>query len=387
MVLILYDQAFLSVVVGQKEKDKLALLAVKDRLIHDPFGVTSSWNESLHFCMWQALANNSLSGHLPTSLSNCSNLRKLDLSHNIFTGKVPSELGFLSNIPPHIGNISSLLILSMRSNKLEGDVPESLGQLKSLIIVSVGSNMLSGSFPRNIGLTLPNIEFFIVWENQFSGLIQMTFSNASKLTMFDISYNKFFWGIPSIFGNQDKLLAIIMASNDLGSGGPNDLNFLTRLTNCINLKVLDLANCSFGGVFPNSIGNLSDILYLLQIAANPISGKILNGIGNLVRLTMLILSDNLLEGTIPESIGKLYKLQKVHLGRNELSGKIPLSFGNLTLLNELQLAENNFQGSIPSSIGNCKNLLLLNLHGNSLNGTIPLDTIALSSLSISLDLS
>ncbi|PON62109.1 Serine/threonine protein kinase [Parasponia andersonii] len=487
MNLIHHDQASLSYVLGQKESDKLALLAVKNQIIRDPFGVTSSWNESLHFCMWQgvscsqrhqrviqlnlrslsmvgyihssignltflrvidlsnnsfqgevpqeighlfrlreiALANNSLRGQIPSSLSNCSSLRILDLSYNKFTGVIPFQLGFLSklerlhiknsnlkgSIPPHMGNISTLLEISMRSNLLEGEIPESLGQLKSLTILSVGNNMLSGtipqsiynlsnlsllslcenefqgSFPHNIGLTLPNIQYFNVWENQFSGSIPVSFSNTSKLLVFDISNNKFFGKVPRIFENQEKLWYLRMADNDLGSSGTDDLYFLTPLANCSNLKVLEFSGCNFGGVLPSSLGNLSAKLESLELEENQISGVIPSSIGNLISLNALFMYDNKLKGTLPATIGRLHKLETLDLHNNELYGEIPSFFENLTLLNELRLDENNFHGSIPSSLGMCQNLLLLNLSSNSLNGTIPKDVIGLSSLSKSLNLS
>ncbi|XP_062080224.1 LRR receptor-like serine/threonine-protein kinase EFR [Humulus lupulus] len=477
-------------VLGQNESDKLALLAIKNQLVSDPFGVTSSWNESLHFCMWQgvsckhqrvtqlnlpssslvghipssignlsflqvldisnnsfhgeipeqighllqlrviALENNSLSGQIPTSLSNCSNLRTLDLSYNNFMSGIPFQFGFLTKleqlriknsnlkgiIHPHIGNISTLLEVSLRSNKLEGDIPESLGQLKKLTILSIGDNMLSGtipksifnlshlnllslcknksqgSFPHNIVLTLPNIQYFNVWENQFSGSIPVSFSNTSKLLVFDISNNKFFGGVPNIFRNQEKLWFLWIAGNDLGSSGINDLNFLTDLANCSNLKRLNLSNCNFGGVLPSSLGNLSAKLESLSMAGNQISGNQISGtippdIGNLVSLNELLMYDNKLKGALPETIGKLHKLERVHLHANEFYGEIPFSIGNLSRLSELRLYENNVHGSIPSSLENCNSLLWLDLSSNSFNGAIPPNVIGLSSLSKFLNLS
>ncbi|GLT46281.1 hypothetical protein SLA2020_400990 [Shorea laevis] len=34
------------------ENDRLALLAFKDRIVEDPLGILTSWNESSHFCNW-----------------------------------------------------------------------------------------------------------------------------------------------------------------------------------------------------------------------------------------------------------------------------------------------------------------------------------------------
>ena len=469
------------------ETDKLALLAIKALITEDPLEVTSSWNESFHFCQWNGvscsrrhqrvtqlklnsrrmagylspsignlsflqvldlsnnsfqgdvvpeigqlfrlkelyLADNSLGGQIPTTLANCSNMRILELSSNNFTGRVPYELGSLSklvelrivennlegSIPPQLGNISSLQVLSMFSNKLRGEVPTSLGQLKKLTFLNIAYNMLSGMIPQpiynlshlntlhmgnnhlqgklplNIGVTLPKIEVFIIWRNQFHGTIPFSISNVSNLLQFDISINNFVGGVPSIFGNLNKLTRLGLLSTNLGYGKANDLNFITSLINCTRLRYLFLADSNFGGVLPNSLGNLSTRIEVLSVELNQISGSIPSGIGNLVSMNSLAMYRNQLTGTIPTTIGKLHELQEVGFGKNKLSGRIPSSIGNLTLLNQLWLEENNFQGSIPSSLGNCKNLILLHLYGNALSGPIPLDVITLSSLSRSLKLS
>ncbi|KAJ8617746.1 hypothetical protein MRB53_013932 [Persea americana] len=41
-----------SVTLLKNKSDRLSLLAVKDGISDDPNGVLSSWNNSLHFCMW-----------------------------------------------------------------------------------------------------------------------------------------------------------------------------------------------------------------------------------------------------------------------------------------------------------------------------------------------
>ena len=96
---------------------------------------------------------------------------------------------------------------------------------------------------------------------------------------------------------------------------------------------------------------------------------------------------NKFTGTIPNNIGNLKKLQRLYLNDNKLSGRLPISLGNLSLLDELYLENNRLQGTIPSSIENCQNLLLLDLSQNNLNGTIPKQVFAISTLSISLNLS
>ena len=44
-----------SVVGGNNETDRLALLEFKAKIINDPLQVMSSWNDSFHFCRWRGV--------------------------------------------------------------------------------------------------------------------------------------------------------------------------------------------------------------------------------------------------------------------------------------------------------------------------------------------
>ncbi|KAL7169679.1 hypothetical protein ACSBR2_034664 [Camellia fascicularis] len=337
------SQIVATTVLDANETDYLALLSIKAQITHDPMLVTSSWNDSLHFCQWEgalcghrhrrvialSLESRNLVGSISPSIGNLSFLRTANLSNNSFQGEIPHEMGRLFRlqvlvltraIPTIYANLSSLERFLAHLNMLEGSIPKSLGGLKSLTYLSFFSNKLS-----------------------------------------------------------DK--------SGLGTGHANDLNFLTTLANCSKLRVLQLQENNFGGVLSNSLANFSTKLEHLSVAANQISGNVLADIGNLVSLNALAMDENQLVGSIPTSIGKLVKFQDLGFSDNKLSGEIPSSIGNLTLLNRVLLEENYFQGNIPSSLGNCQGLILLHLYGNGLFGSIPREVIGLSSLSISLDLS
>ena len=83
-----------------------------------------------------------MSGSIPISLGNLSNLEALDLSFNQLSGSIPSSLGALSN----------LVNLWLRENQLSGSIPISLGNLSNLQVLS-----LSGG---NDELCAPNDEAF-----------------------------------------------------------------------------------------------------------------------------------------------------------------------------------------------------------------------------------
>ncbi|KAI9107965.1 hypothetical protein K1719_020838 [Acacia pycnantha] len=375
-----------------------------------------------------SLSNNTLTGKIPSNLTRCTQLRILHLSKNSLIGKIPYQLGFLQHlerlqlsfnnlngeIPLSIWNLTSLTHLSIGQNNLEGSIPEEIGHLKkltffaapvnglsgslpsslynlsSLTVISLGKNQLNMTrLPYNMFTNLPNLNYFALGLNQISGPIPNSITNASSLQIFNIPSNNFFGEVPNL-GDLKGLQSLNLEFNNFGSSSNSDLNFMTSLKNCSKLEILSLTANKFGGILPNSIGNLSTQLTLLYLGSNQIYGaipdtleryKILNGLG---------LEDNKFSGTIPTSFGNLREIKRLLLQANQLSGEIPASLGNLSKLitlsisenmlegkipiivgNMKNISENNLSGEIPSTIGECTSMEYLNLQGNSFNGPMP----------------
>uniref|UniRef100_A0A7N2LED4 non-specific serine/threonine protein kinase n=1 Tax=Quercus lobata TaxID=97700 RepID=A0A7N2LED4_QUELO len=371
-----------------------------------------------------SLYNNTLSRKIPGNISGCTNLKYIHFGHNLLDGEIPTTLGTLSklqffsfrknnligSIPPSFGNLSSLVLFSTLYNNLGGSIPTSFGQLRKLTIFNVGENRLSGiippsifnlsslkefdlgtnqiqgHLPSDIGITLPNIEFLSIAFNQFIGPIPISISNASNLKVLEFTGNKLRGRVPSL-EKLHRVSFFVMALNELGNGGANDLSFLCSLTNATYLTTLEINFNNFGGELPKCIFNFTTTLIKFILNNNKISGNIPIGIGNLTNLESLDMGNNKLSGHIPFEIGKLHKLQYLDLSANNFFGNIPSSLGNLTSLITLYLDDNNLQGSIPLSLGKCENVIDLSLAKNNLNGTISYQVIGLSFSPISLDLS
>ncbi|KAK3426060.1 hypothetical protein EUGRSUZ_F02590, partial [Eucalyptus grandis] len=362
------------------------------------------------------LSNNSFGGPMPTNLSQCSNLVTLNLIDNRLVGKIPHEFGSLSklqafslsknsltgSIPHSIGNLSQLSTLSVAFNGLQGEIPQTLSKLRGLkyfqlafnqltdeiplaifnisgiIYFSAGDNQLRGSIPPYIGDTLPSLTFLNFKSNFFTGIIPPSLSNASGLQYINFLNNRFHELMPAHLGRLKALEVLLLASNQLR----DDLSFITSLTNCSRLEIIDV-KCNFlEGPLLESIGNLSNNVRVISMSHNLIYGTIPPGIGNLFNLSFLGLLNNSLGGCVPSSIGALHNLHEMYLSRNVLTGEIPSSIGNLTLLNRLCLLFNNFYGEIPQSLGNCKKLIQLKLSNNNLSGSIPWEVLGLSTISI-----
>ncbi|KAK6152517.1 hypothetical protein DH2020_015152 [Rehmannia glutinosa] len=254
--------------------------------------------------------------------------------------------------------------------------------LSSLVTFSVPYNRLEGTFPFDLGFNLPNLQVLNAGHNLLTGSLPASLSNASNLVEFDITGSLFTGKISIDFGGLPNLWWLILASNPLGS----DLEFFDSLTNCRNLKVLDLSDCEFGGSLPYSLANLSTNLLSLRLGNNEISGDISVGIENLINLTEVQLQKNKFTGNIPAVLGNVSKLQLLDMSENELLGRIPPELSKLRRLYLLHLNKNHLNGNIPLSFGDFQYLQDLDLSENNLSGEIPKSLMSLSSLTLSLNL-
>ncbi|KAL8162303.1 hypothetical protein V2J09_013792 [Rumex salicifolius] len=371
------------------------------------------------------LMNNSLGGEIPLNLSRCSQLRSLILSNNKLEGVIPTELGLLSklqsfgasknnlvgSVPLSLGNLTLLEELMLSFNNFTGKIPKTLGSLNHLTRLAVGSNLygevpssifnlsslefielggnqLHGRLPPSLFNTLPNLYYFSVSINQFSGPIPVSLSNASNLQLLQLQLNEFEGNVPSL-ENLRQLAVFSVYGNQLGSGarGQDDLSFLCSLTNATFLIALQMDNNSFAGMFPQCITNLSSQLQVLTIFNNYIHGSIPREIDSLSGLQSLSISNNSFTGIIPPIIGNLGNLTILYLDGNRFSGLIPLSIGKLSKLLSLDLSSNSLEGTIPSTLQNCTSLQSLGLSNNKLNGSIPTQILQMPSLSLYLMLS
>ncbi|XP_006663536.1 receptor kinase-like protein Xa21 [Oryza brachyantha] len=331
---------------------------------------------SLEFLL---LYSNRLSGEVPAALSNLSSsLTHLDLDTNTLSGAIPSSLG----------SLSSLIWLTVANNNLSGTIPASIWKnMSSLWGLHVQQNSLAGEIPPGAFSGMPELRSVAMDNNRFHGRLPASLANASSVSSLQLGFNPFCGAIPPELGTLARLKRLLLAYTLLEAKEPRDWGFMTALTNCSHLEILELAAGKFGGVLPESVSNLSASLQTLSLQYNTISGSIPRDIGNIISLESLTLDDNSFTGTLPSSLGRSQNLNTLSVPKNKISGLIPLAIGNLTELSSLELQGNAFSGEIPSTIANLTNLLTLNLARNNFTGSIPRSLFNIISLSKILDLS
>jgi Leucine-rich repeat (LRR) protein len=388
-------------------------------------------------------------------LSGCArySLQDLDLSYNQITGTLPN----LSIFP-------SLISIGLSNNMLSGNVPE--GIPKSLEYLLLGSNSLQGGIPKSFG-NLCSLRMLDLSSNKLSGDLSMILDNlfvrCSKYLVEDLTFaeNRFTGKIPymsrftsletlnlesnylegvvtdSHFVNMSILKYLSLSYNSL------TLNFSENWVPPFQLSTIFLGSCVLGPSFPKwlesqkhlqkldiSYAEISDVvpmwfwtrtthLSLMNISYNNLIGTIPNlpirfpeqyrqvildsnqfegpippffRSATLLRLSknkfseirlflctnitnggllLLDLSKNQISRQLPDCWTNLDSLEFLDLSDNTLSGEVPSSMGSLSFLKALILRNNSFTGKLPISLKNCYNLIMLDLGDNRLSGPIP----------------
>ncbi len=287
---------------------------------------------------WEGVASRDETDGAPTSAwapvqaATDGSVVALDLADNGLAGRIPAEIGYLSNLER----------LDLFYNDLSGPVPSTLGSLGALSFLSLQANDLSGPIPPELG-------------------------NLSRLTYASFQANRLEGRIPPELGNLNNLEDLNLSFNQLR--GP----FPPELGNLLNMDRLNLDHALRGGgaeTIPAGLGNLANLSYL-SLVGNNLSGPIPSELAQLANLRTLRLWLNGLTGPIPPELGRLSRLERLELGRNELTGIIPPELGNLSNLESFGVTGNQLSGPIPPEFGRLTNLKILALGGNDLSGSIP----------------
>ena len=348
---------------------------------------------------------NGLTGRLPSELAYLSDLKKLSLwgdwgPGNSITGPIPAELAGLSNltvlklgnneltgeIPPELANLTNLTNLSLVQNKLTGRIPPGLGRLTNLERLSLGGNALTGEIPPELG-NLTRLRYLYLPGNALAGDIPAEIWNLVELTDLYLGNNDLTGEISPEVANLVRLEILSLHSTAVTGRIPPEVGGLSQLRwiwmphnnltgsippelgNLHNLEILLLGQNNLSGSIPPELGDLSR-LETLSLGYNPLTGEIPPELGRLAQLEGLFLDDTRLSGPIPPQLGNLPSIEKMFLG-GDLTGRIPPELGNLVTLQRLEVESHSLQGPIPPELGKLTNLTILSLIGYGITGTIP----------------
>lgn len=206
------------------------------------------------------LDDNELNGKIPPELGDVTNLQALILKNNRLTGEIPSELSKLSNlrelviwktqvtgsIPSELGNLPNLRSLMIDGNRLNGEIPAELGNLADLRFMRLSANQLTGTIPSNLG-RLSNLESLEISDNRLSGEIPQELGNLTNLINLRLYSNQLTGPIPPTFGNLVNMRSLHLHDNQLSGDIPADLG------NLVNLEGIELYGNQLTGCVPAAL--------------------------------------------------------------------------------------------------------------------------------------
>ncbi|KAF3631152.1 putative CASP-like protein PIMP1-like [Capsicum annuum] len=365
----------------------------------------------------------SIQGSIPSSVTKLKKLRTLTLNDNNITGQLPlPKLSYLSanknnlkdNVPLSLLQKSRLDLISFGTNGLSveiddqyqpivqtfqptvleftscnmrGEIPEFFSNLTSLVILLLANNSLSRAIPYWL-FNLPSLSALDLSMNNFEGVIPPSIQMKSSLfpsivnlvrnklqgpiptqlenvNVINLSLNNFVGSIPAQVGEIPAIRSISLSGNKIDGPIPESFCQSTNV-----LQVLQLSNNSLSGIIPRSLGNCKSLIYL-NLGQNKLTGSVPEELERVTSLRCLDLNGNEFEGSFPTVIEKFQELEILNLAGNRFKGRIPKFIGDLNHLRILVLASNSFNESIPEGVMKLENLQFITLSRNKLSGPIP----------------
>ncbi|KAJ6976512.1 receptor-like protein 9DC3 [Populus alba] len=224
------------------------------------------------------LNGNELEGKIPPSIINCTILEVIDLGNNKIEDTFPSFLE----------RLSELQILVLKSNKLQGFVkgPTAYNSFSKLRIFDISHNNFSGPLPTGYFNSLEAMmasDQNMIYMNatnysSYAYSIEMTWKGVeieftkirNTIRVLDLSNNNFTGEIPKVMGKLKGLQQLNLSHNSLTG------HIQSSLGNLTNLESLDLSSNLLTGRIPTQLGGLT-FLAILNLSHNQLEGPIPSG--------------------------------------------------------------------------------------------------------------
>ncbi|MCD7471972.1 hypothetical protein HAX54_012792 [Datura stramonium] len=180
----------------------------------------ANWTSSITYF---SLANNKLTGSIPSSICNLDQLQFLDMSNNSIHNKIPPCLFQMADrlvvlslrrnkltgvIPDTFPLNCNLRTLDLSNNILEGKFPGSLQRCGFLEVLDIGNNKIRNKFPCMLK-KFSDLHVLVLRSNKFHGDLQCPNVNQtwSRLQIVDLGYNNFSGALlPQYFSNLEGMM-------------------------------------------------------------------------------------------------------------------------------------------------------------------------------------
>nr|GMD65831.1 receptor-like kinase TMK4 [Ipomoea batatas] len=399
--------------------------AVMSKLLAALSPAPSGWSASKDPCTWTNvncdkstgnvvsinLDSQSISGNLPSDLTQLSSLRTLSVQKNSLSGTLPS-----------FANMSSLEGLYLDSNQFNSIPQDFLLGLPNLQTFSISDNgeLSPWQIPSYLAEST-NLGSFYASNASITGVIPNFFDSFPNLQNLRLSYNNLTGSLPGSFGSSE-IQNLWLNNQQQGLSGTIDV-----LSSMAQLSQVWLHANAFTGPIPDLSKCVN--LFDLQLRDNQLTGVVPVSITSLPKLVNITLQNNNLQGPMPEfgknvknNVGNTFckdtpgpcdpqvtallafagglgypitlaqswegnnpcnnnwasvscdgqgNVITVTLRKQGFSGTISPALANLTSLRNLYLNDNNLTGPIPESLTTLPHLQVLEVSNNNLSGPIP----------------
>ncbi|XP_031263343.1 LOW QUALITY PROTEIN: receptor-like protein EIX2 [Pistacia vera] len=302
-------------------------------------------------------------------------LKSLNLSHNLFIGRILESIGVLT----------LLEALDLSGNQLSGNIPQSMSNLMFLSHLSLSNNNLTGIIPRSIQLQGFDPSCFN--GNELCGpplpkncaMTSDTGANEHEVSWFYISMAiglMSLWDVPFPinFFFQDVLQVFPRTHLNLAEENHENFSCLLFIVTTLNISFCGGSSCR--GCIESERQALlrfkKDLIDPSNRLASWTSGhgdcSTWSGIfcdnltGHVLKLRFKNSSTHersKLHGKINPSLLDLKRLRSLDLSDNFEGIQISRFLGSMQDLRYLNLSQNPFQGMIPHQLGNLSNLQYL----------------------------
>ncbi|XP_059644776.1 receptor like protein 22-like [Cornus florida] len=263
--------------------DSLSLLNLQSNNLSGP--IPQIYNDGSQLVMLE-LSQNQLQGPVPRSLANCTLLQLLNLGDNQINDTFPFWLG----------NLSELQVLILRFNRFHGAIqnPESNFAFPKLCVIDLAHNGFTGKLPSDYFQTWRAMKDVDIKRLTYMGTSKMLGGPDNQwfddyhysMTLMNKGVQLLYEHIPSIF------TAIDLSSNKFEGDISESIGILK------GLHTVNFSNNNLTGHIPSSFVNLTQ-LESLDLSQNKLSGEIPQEVSQLTFLAFFNVSHNHLTGPIP----------------------------------------------------------------------------------------
>ncbi|XP_002984595.2 LRR receptor-like serine/threonine-protein kinase GSO2 [Selaginella moellendorffii] len=138
------------------------------------------------------LEHNNLSFQALEGLTTLSQVSFLTLDHSHLTGAIPS---WFSKIRMIQDDSDSVAVLRLSSNIITGRIPPELGQLTQVTGLYLDDNAIAGEIPRSLA-NLTSLQRMNLAQNRLTGKIPVEFLALKRLRYLNVSHNQLTGAIP-----------------------------------------------------------------------------------------------------------------------------------------------------------------------------------------------